>query len=367
MSLDVFAEIEIFVSLVVGVSLAFVPYMTEKSINFGVRTPVDKINSDSIRHGKHVYTGAVIIITIAMVTLDIILHGITAFTVAMLPIILILGFSVYLAEHYRLLKVKKQEDWFEGKNEVVTGQFVITTGKSFPFIYALPGIIIMLVIMVTGILYYSHIPAVFPTHFGENGLPNAYSSKTILSVFLVPIISGIITVFIIILGYAISRTSIREDTAVRHAGQRTEIFRHRMVLLILIIPIFINITLALSSFEEWGIIHALNIAILISPVLALVIVAMVISFTTGQGGSNVRIKDKQNTKMDAVPVKDTSDDDKYWKGGVIYVNRNDGRIMVPKRFGVGFTFNMGNPIGLAIFAIIITIPAVIIISLLVLH
>jgi uncharacterized membrane protein len=147
----------------------------------------------------------------------------------------------------------------------------------------------------------------------------------------------------------------------------TEIFRHRMVLLILIMPVFINITLALSSFEEWRIIHALNIAILISPVLALVVVTMVISFTTGQGGSNVRIMDKQNTKIDAEPVKDTADDDKYWKGGVIYVNRDDGRIMVPKRFGVGSTFNMGNPVGLAIFAIIITIPAVIIISLLVLH
>ena len=138
MLLNLFSEIEIFVSLVVGFSLAFVPYMTEKSINFGVRTPVDKINSDSVRNAKHVYAASVIIITLAMISLDIALHGITAFTVAMLPIILILGFSVYFAEHYRLLKIKKQENWFQGNDEVVTGQFVIASGSKFSLIYALP-------------------------------------------------------------------------------------------------------------------------------------------------------------------------------------------------------------------------------------
>ncbi|MCL4453389.1 MAG: hypothetical protein M1317_04730, partial [Candidatus Thermoplasmatota archaeon] len=75
MLLNLFAEIEIFVSLVVGFSLAFVPYMTEKSINFGVRTPVDKINSDSVRNAKHVYAASVIIITLALISLDVALHG----------------------------------------------------------------------------------------------------------------------------------------------------------------------------------------------------------------------------------------------------------------------------------------------------
>ena len=367
MQLNVFAEIEIFVSIVVGISLAFVPYMTEKSINFGVRTPVDRINSDSIRHAGHIYTVSVIIITLAIVSIDVILHGKTAFTIAMLPIILILGFSVYYIEHYRLLNIKKQENWFTNGNEVVTGQFVITSGKSFPFIYALPGLIVMFFIIITGIFYYPHIPSVFPTHYGANGLPNAYSSKTVLSVFLVPIIGAITTIFIIILAYAISRTSIREDTAVQHAGERTNIFRHRMVLLILIIPAFMNITFALSSFQEWGLIRNINIAILISPVLAIVVVTMIVSFTTGQGGSNIRIRDNQKSPVNTESGRDTADDDRYWKGGVIYVNRNDGRIMVPKRFGVGFTINMGNPVGLAIFAIIISIPVAIIIAVIVLH
>ena len=149
----------------------------------------------------------------------------------------------------------------------------------------------------------------------QTGLSNAYSSKTVLSVFLVPVIGAITTVFIIILAYAISRTSIREDTAVKHPGERTNIFRRRMVILLSIIPVFMNITFAISSFEEWELIHNLNIVILIAPILAMVVAVMIISFTTGQGGSNVRIRDNVPSGVSKQPVRDTSDDDKYWKGG----------------------------------------------------
>jgi uncharacterized membrane protein len=37
------------------------------------------------------------------------------------------------------------------------------------------------------------------------------------------------------------------------------------------------------------------------------------------------------------------DDDKYWRGGLIYVNREDHALMVPRRFGLGWTLNFGNP------------------------
>jgi uncharacterized membrane protein len=37
------------------------------------------------------------------------------------------------------------------------------------------------------------------------------------------------------------------------------------------------------------------------------------------------------------------DDDKYWRGGLVYVNREDQALMVPRRFGLGWTLNFGNP------------------------
>jgi uncharacterized membrane protein len=37
------------------------------------------------------------------------------------------------------------------------------------------------------------------------------------------------------------------------------------------------------------------------------------------------------------------DDDRFWKGGLIYINRDDPAIMVGNRFGIGWTPNLGNP------------------------
>jgi hypothetical protein len=37
------------------------------------------------------------------------------------------------------------------------------------------------------------------------------------------------------------------------------------------------------------------------------------------------------------------DDDKYWRGGLVYINREDPALMVARRFGVGWTLNFGNP------------------------
>lgn len=37
------------------------------------------------------------------------------------------------------------------------------------------------------------------------------------------------------------------------------------------------------------------------------------------------------------------DDDRFWKAGLVYVNRGDPAVMVSARFGLGWTLNLGNP------------------------
>ena len=73
---------------------------------------------------------------------------------------------------------------------------------------------------------------------------------------------------------------------------------------------------------------------------------------------------------DLEPSKQTDpgnrDNSQFWRAGVFYVNRNDPRLMVEKRSGLGMTFNFAHPIawlllgGLIaiIFAIILILPHV---------
>ena len=44
------------------------------------------------------------------------------------------------------------------------------------------------------------------------------------------------------------------------------------------------------------------------------------------------------------PHPDYRDNAQFWVGGVFYVNRNDPRLMVEKRSGLGLTFNFAHPI-----------------------
>lgn len=87
----------------------------------------------------------------------------------------------------------------------------------------------------------------------------------------------------------------------------------------------------------------------------------VVLMRLGQGGS--RLASAQRLEPAATkPVGDRTED-RFWKLGVFYRNRNDPSVMVEKRFGLGYTVNFAYPAAwailllpvLALFAITTTI------------
>lgn len=46
-------------------------------------------------------------------------------------------------------------------------------------------------------------------------------------------------------------------------------------------------------------------------------------------------------------------DDNNWKWGLFYYNPNDPKLMVPKRFGIGWTFNFGHTMAYVIMGLIL--------------
>jgi uncharacterized membrane protein len=51
-------------------------------------------------------------------------------------------------------------------------------------------------------------------------------------------------------------------------------------------------------------------------------------------------------------------DKKYWKLGVFYFNNEDKALFVPKRFGIGTTFNFAHPISFIIIAVFVAVMMV---------
>lgn len=60
-------------------------------------------------------------------------------------------------------------------------------------------------------------------------------------------------------------------------------------------------------------------------------------------------------------LKKFAEGDSDYKFGVVYFNRNDTRIVVPKKHGIGWTFNLGHPVGQAAAAVtvgLIVVPMI---------
>lgn len=85
-------------------------------------------------------------------------------------------------------------------------------------------------------------------------------------------------------------------------------------------------------------------------ILGLLIVAAILLFLPSR-----RSQDRGRAPASAV----YRDDERYWLGGVIYYNRDDPDLWVPKRYGWGWTVNFAHPGGklfLAFTLLLILLP-----------
>lgn len=57
-----------------------------------------------------------------------------------------------------------------------------------------------------------------------------------------------------------------------------------------------------------------------------------------------------------VAASQNATDARFWKAGLFYINPNDSALMVPKRYGFGYTFNFGRPVSWLLLAGILLLP-----------
>jgi Ca2+/Na+ antiporter len=89
-----------------------------------------------------------------------------------------------------------------------------------------------------------------------------------------------------------------------------------------------------SSLLMWtGTVTSWAPLVVVLPILAAVVVAVVVLA-------------RHNRERDE-GEEDTGlthwEDDKYWRGGLFYINSEDHALLVPRRFGLGWALNFGNP------------------------
>lgn len=356
------------IGLFIIVIQATVPYLLKPTIVFGVTIPDPHTKDQTLSSYKRLYS--LITAGFGVVAMGIfMIWGLSGDTseeevvligVAIQFAILFLSMALYFILHAKTSRLKRDNMWgAELKQVRITDIAIRTADEMLPwYIYLVPIIITIGMIAYTA-MQYANLPDLIPTHWGINGQPDAFSEKTPFSAISLPLILLVMQGMMLGIneltkrsGIKINATNKKRSSAQQLSFRKyTSWFLFLTVLLMTILFAFLQLMTIHSGIGT----SALSLAIPLGFVVITFIMTGVYAFKVGQGGSRLDI-DIVDEEVEGIT---NYDDDKYWKAGIFYFNKNDPSIFVEKRFGVGWTLNFGHPLGYLILFVPILVILII--------
>lgn len=201
---------------------------------------------------------------------------------------------------------------------------------------------------------WTRIPERFPVHWGINGEPNGWSTRSFGGVYWPLLITVIICVFLGVFSYGVIHWTrqIRSSRAAAAAETRS---RHIQVGLLLALQYFFVWIFGSTSLmplrSELG--RAPNIDLFMIGTLVFVVALYAVLIHTWRVGVNVMKAGSSSDIVGEVRVIGDRTPDECWRAGMFYVNRDDPALLVEKRFGIGYTLNFGRPAAWVLMALIL--------------
>lgn len=356
-----FTNLWLFVLILVPIfiPMIFIPFWTRKTDSFGVSIPEEVYQHPQIKKMRQKYAWMNVLLALLTSALFLALaYGHDEKYISLVFPFIIFGYifthlAVYLFFHKQMKAIKNNHpDWTNKEQRVI-----INTGfRSQKLVYSnywfiIPYIISIFTTIIT-LTNYQIIPERIPMHFSFSGEVNRWADKSYRSILLTPIIQLFMTSLFLFINIMISKAKQQVSAANPEESIRQNvIFRKRWSLLMLILGTSMIILLML---QQLSLVYPINQQLLMGVhmvfVISVCIAAIILSITTGQGGSRIRrIKSDENSEII------NRDDDRYWKLGIFYFNKNDPAIFLERRFGIGWTTNWAHPLSWIIILIILLV------------
>ena len=321
------------------------PALTQPTLPFGVRVPPERASDPAVARVRRGYRAALVIgfVVVAGAVVALARASRTVWLAQGVALIGIVVFSAaYYVAHRRLHETKLREGWYVGQREALVANIAPPDRRiPFPFLWLLPALAVLATTIVIGALRYPKLPATIPTHFDLNGTPNGFSAK-MPSAFLLTGTEVALTLLFGALAWFIPRLRYDLDPADPHvSAERQRLFRLRWSRALLLFAALTNLSMLFGSLLIWQVMpanHPLTLAATLAPAGLILLGAFGLAILTGQGGARMRVSGTSG-KTGYVH----RDDDRFWKGGMIYYNPDDPALLVEKRFGVGWTLNFARP------------------------
>jgi len=331
--------------LIVFIPIALIqtcmPILTRRTESFGVAIPAEQFHNPTLKQMRKTYaTWSLILAIVALVLMLLTRNWMSAFPILLLAY-LVSSFFVYFYFHRKMKAFKAEQNWYIDKKQAVT---VDTSFRSQKLTYSNGWFVIGLCLSVATIIFsfavYDKIPSRIPMKFALDGTATRWADKNVRTLLYIPIIQLYLLGLFIFVNVMIGRAKAVIDPDTPEASaQRNAIFRRRwsayMITMGTLLILMMGLTQVSMLFnvhpEVMGVLHIIFVVIVIMGTI-------ILSFTTGQGGSRIKLPAKTNATLV------NRNDDRYWKLGVFYFNKEDPALFVEKRFGIGWTNNFAHPL-----------------------
>lgn len=352
----------LFVFIPVFISFMFIPYWTRRTESFGVSIPEAYYKDPLLvlmRKRYALWSGilglaATLIFLIAALRLSLDESTLSIVVLGTIGFYILGGFAIYLKFHFGMKRLKTEKAWHKEKSQQV---WIDTTFRDTRPAHSNLWFMIPFFISIGTLLWtiqlYDQIPQRMPMQYNFEGEVTNWADKSYRTVMVMPAMQIYLTLLFLFINVIISKA--KQQISAEHperSKKQNLIFRRRWSAFIIITGTALT---SMFTMIQLSYVYPVNQQVLIAvPLLfsiGVLISSILLSVTTGQGGSRVRTSEGIGNKVI------DRDDDRYWKLGQFYFNRNDPSLFLEKRFGVGWTVNFARPLAWIIFTIIILLAA----------
>jgi uncharacterized membrane protein len=245
------------------------------------------------------------------------------------------GLGCFWVARRKIAAVKSADSWFAGLRQTVVADTTWRTDPPrFPVRWLTPALAVMATTAAVGALRYSALPAHILTGSGHR-VPKAAVLALVVAgqLYFTAVYSGLMLIV------------HRSRPDIEAADPTASTLRYRRFLAafsraLLTMAALLDASLLLIALPDWQVyrISGISRALPVLPFAAGVLLLGAVAARTGQGGSRLN----GNVRGLAPATGTDRDDDRFWKGGLLYVNRDDPALVVAARFGVGWAPNFGN-------------------------
>ncbi len=338
----------------IGLMQIFIPYMLKRTIIFGVTIPASFIHHHVVKQTKKIYSIAMFIIWLILLISYSIwalhinynenLQVVVGIGTILFFILISLLFYAYF--HYKLQKEKRQEQWGADLTEVkIASTSLSGQDGMLPLSYFISLVFVSLILIIYTYYQYPILPEQIPTHWGPNGKPDAFTEKNRFSIISLPLVMLVMQAMFVAISEGTKRSGIKisafnmQRSAFNQIKKRkyTSWFMFLTAFLITILFSFLQLTTIHHDIIGQNIMLAMFITFIAVIFVGSIIFTFKVSRLEKEGYSS-------NLKEGIMDI----DDDRYWKGGLMYFNKEDPSLFVEKRFGIGWTINFARPMSYVI-------------------